>query len=110
MRRNVYKQFVMNEMEAADLARKAEGACMSEGRLIRMLVKGYIPQPVPDQQFHADMEQIRSFYDRIAQLTAHTCDLDMKQALTEEIRQWKEFRLRMQEQYLGREESRHRWL
>lgn len=110
MRRNVYKQFVMNEVEAADLAKKAEGACMSEGRLIRMLIKGYVPQPAPDRQFHADMEQIRSFYDCIAQLAAGTCDPAMQQALAEEIRQWKAFRIDMQEKYLGREEKPDQWL
>lgn len=109
MRRNVYKQFVMNEMEAADLARKAEGACMSEGRFIRMLVRGYVPQQVPDKQFHADMEQIRIFYDCIAKLAARTCDPAVQQVLAEEIRQWKDFRMDMQEKYLGREEKQNQW-
>jgi len=110
MRRNVYKQFVMNRKEAEDLARKAEGACMSEGRLIRMLVAGYVPPPVPGDQFHEEMQQILQFTQRLQQIAAGISDDELKEQLADEIRQWKDFRMAMQRQYLQREESKYQWL
>ena len=110
MRRDVKKQFMMTEAEAKDFARKAEGACMSEARLIRMLVAGFVPPAAPDDRFYEAMEEVRSFYDRLQQITAGLQDEELKTALTEEIRAWKDFRMTIQEQYLGREESKHQWL
>ena len=47
---------MMTEAEAKDFARKAEGACMSEARLIRMLVAGFVPPAAPDDRFYEAME------------------------------------------------------
>ena len=83
---------------------------MSEARLIRMLVAGFVPPAAPDDRFYEAMEEIRFFYDRLQQITAGLQDGELKTALMDEIRAWKDFRMAIQEQYLGREESKHQWL
>ena len=43
-KRNIEKHILMNKAEAQDLQKKAKRACLSEGGLIRLLLKGYEPR------------------------------------------------------------------
>ena len=40
-KRNIEKHILMNKAEAQDLQKKAKRACLSDGGLIRLLLKGY---------------------------------------------------------------------
>ena len=44
MKRTIKKQIWMTKAEAQDLQKKAKKACMTEARLMRMLLEGYNPQ------------------------------------------------------------------
>ena len=40
-KRNIEKHILTNKAEAQDLQKKAKRACLSDGGLIRLLLKGY---------------------------------------------------------------------
>ena len=48
MRRTIEKHILLNREEAQDLQKKAKKACLSEGALLRLLLKGYAPREQPD--------------------------------------------------------------
>ena len=50
--KNKYRLILMNKAEAQDLQKKAKRACLSEGGLIRLLLKGYEPREKPDERFY----------------------------------------------------------
>ena len=52
-KRNIEKHILMNKAEAQDLQKKAKRACLSEGGLIRLLLRGYEPREKPDERFYA---------------------------------------------------------
>ena len=51
-KRNIEKHILMNKAEAQDLQKKAKRACLSEGGLIRLLLRGYEPREKPDERFY----------------------------------------------------------
>ena len=50
-KRNIEKHILMNKAEAQDLQKKAKRACLSEGGLIRLLLRGYEPREKPMKDF-----------------------------------------------------------
>ena len=50
-KRNIEKHILMNKAEAQDLQKKAKRACLSEGGLIRLLLKGYEREKSPMKDF-----------------------------------------------------------
>lgn len=52
MKRTIKKQVWMTKAEAQDLQKKAKKECMTEARLIRMLLEGYNPPAAPDDRFY----------------------------------------------------------
>ena len=57
MKRMIKKQVWMTKAEAQDLQKKAKKACMTEARLIRMLLEGYNPPAAPDDRFYDAMNE-----------------------------------------------------
>lgn len=55
----------MNKAEAQDLQKKAKKACMTEARLIRMLLEGYNPPVAPDDRFYDAMDEMRKASERL---------------------------------------------
>ena len=60
-KRNIEKHILMNKAEANDLQKKAKRACLSEGGLIRLLLKGYEPREKPDERFYDVMREPVSY-------------------------------------------------
>ena len=58
-KRNIEKHILMNKAEAQDLQKKAKRACLSEGGLIRLLLKGYELKKEAERwhKFQADVER-----------------------------------------------------
>ena len=48
----------MTEKEFNNLKSKAEGACMSQSQLIRLLISGYQPPQAPDEAFYEEMDRL----------------------------------------------------
>ena len=68
-KRNIEKHILMNKAEAQDLQKKAKRACLSEGGLIRLLLKGYEPREKPDERFYDVMRELSAIGNNINQIT-----------------------------------------
>lgn len=51
-KRNIDKHIWFSRDEAQELQKKAKKACLSEGALIRLLIRGYEPREKPDDRFY----------------------------------------------------------
>ena len=71
-KRNIEKHILMNKAEAQDLQKKAKRACLSEGGLIRLLLKGYEPREKPDERFYDVMRELSAIGNNINQLAAES--------------------------------------
>ena len=69
-KRNIEKHILMNKAEAQDLQKKAKRACLSEGGLIRLLLRGYEPREKPDERFYDVMRELSAIGNNINQLAA----------------------------------------
>ena len=67
-KRNIEKHILMNKAEAQDLQKKAKRACLSEGGLIRLLLRGYEPREKPDERFYDVMRELSSIGNNINQI------------------------------------------
>ena len=56
-KRNIDKHIWFSRDEAQELQKKAKKACLSEGALIRLLIRGYEPREKPDDRFYDTMRQ-----------------------------------------------------
>ena len=68
-KRNIEKHILMTKAEAQDLQKKAKRACLSEGGLIRLVLKGYEPREKPDERFYDVMRELTSIGNNINQIT-----------------------------------------
>ena len=59
-KRNIDKHIWFSRDEAQELQKKAKKACLSEGALIRLLIRGYEPREKPDDRFYDTMQQHQS--------------------------------------------------
>ena len=66
-KRNIEKHILMNKAEAQDLQKKAKRACLSEGGLIRLLLRGYEPREKPDERFYDVMRELSAIGNNINQ-------------------------------------------
>ena len=57
-KRNIDKHIWFSRDEAQELQKKAKKACLSEGALIRLLIRGYEPREKPDDRFYDTMRQL----------------------------------------------------
>ena len=74
-KRNIEKHILMNKAEAQDLQKKAKRACLSEGGLIRLLLKGYEPREKPDERFYDVMRELSAIGNNINQI-AHIANAE----------------------------------
>ena len=51
-----------------NLQKKAKRACLSEGGLIRLLLKGYEPREKPDERFYDVMRELSAIGNNINQI------------------------------------------
>lgn len=79
MRRKIRKQFLVNEIEANELANKARMACLDESSLIRELIHGYEPTAKPGESFYKFTDRLNDIADnlqRIADVAYSTRSID----------------------------------
>ena len=107
--RNYRREFVMTEEEALDLKEKAEKACMSESRLIRLLIKGYRPPVAPGEEFHKDMNELLKVAEGIHDVARRILDEDVKAELKSTSTELRHLRMQLQEKYLKGERINIKW-
>lgn len=111
MRRTIEKHILLNRTEAQDLQKKAKKACLSEGALIRLLLKGYSPREQPDERFYDVMRELSAIGNNINQLAAKANSLGFVDAvqLSKEAERWHKFQADIEVKFLRPEKSELKW-
>lgn len=111
MKRTVKKQFWFSKAEAQDLQKKAKKACLSEGALLRLLLKGYRPKEQPDERFYDVMRELSAIGNNIHQLSAKANALNFVDApmLAKEAQRWHKFQADIEREFLRPEKSDMKW-
>ena len=111
MRRTIEKHILLNRSEAQDLQKKAKKACLSEGALIRLLLKGYSPREQPDERFYDVMRELSAIGNNINQLAAKANSLGFVDAvqLSKEAERWHKFQADIEREFLRPEKSDLKW-
>lgn len=110
-KRNIEKHILMNREEAQDLQKKAKKTCLSEGALIRMLIKGYTPKERPDDRFFDTMRELSAIGNNINQLAvkANTLGFVDSVMLKKEVERWHKFQADIERVYLRPGQSDLKW-
>ena len=110
-KRNIEKHILMNKAEAQDLQKKAKRACLSEGGLIRLLLKGYEPREKPDERFYDVMRELSAIGNNINQLAikANALGFVDSQMLKNETLRWHKFQAAIEREFLRPEKSGLKW-
>lgn len=109
MKRTIKKQIWMTKAEAQDLQKKAKKACMTEARLMRMLLEGYNPPEAPDERFYDAMEELRKASDRLAAFARETNDDGKHTKYEGAARNLLRIQNELEKKYLLPKESEFRW-
>lgn len=109
MKRTIKKQIWMTKNEAQDLQKKAKKACMTEARLMRMLLEGYNPPEAPDERFYSAMEELRTASDRLAMVSREIDDEEKKARLITAAHELLKLQNELEKKYLLPKESDFRW-
>lgn len=109
MKRTIKKQIWMTKAEAQDLQKKARKACMTEARLMRMLLEGYNPPEAPDDRFYDAMEEMRKASDRLADFASYLSDDEERARCTGAARALLKLQNELEKKYLLPKESDFRW-
>ena len=109
--KNIEKHILMNKAEAQDLQKKAKRACLSEGGLIRLLLKGYEPREKPDERFYDVMRELSAIGNNINQLAAKANTLGFVDApqLKKEAERWHKFQADVERTFLRPDKSDMKW-
>ena len=110
-KRNIEKHILMNKAEAQDLQKKAKKACLSEGGLIRLLIKGYEPKEQPNEKFYDAMRELSAIGNNINQLAIKANSLGFIDApmIKKEAERWHKFQADIERVYLRPDKSNMRW-
>lgn len=110
-RRSIDKHIWFSRDEAQDLQRKAKKCCLTEGAVVRLLVKGYEPKEKPDERFYDTMRQLSSIGNNINQLAAKANSLGFIDAvqLAKEAERWHKFQADVEREYLRPGKSELKW-
>jgi hypothetical protein len=109
MKRTIKKQIWMTRDEAQDLKKKAKAACMTEARLMRMLLAGYAPPAAPDDRFYKAMDEINEFGDSIDRLAGSVNDPKTAAMLIKEAEKWHRLQAKIEKHYLSPERMDIKW-
>lgn len=110
-KRNIDKHIWFSREEAQDLQHKAKKACLTEGAVVRLLVKGYEPKEKPDDRFYDAMRELSAIGNNIHQLSAKANALNFIDALmiAKEAERWHKFQSEIEREFLRPDKSDLKW-
>ena len=110
-KRNIDKHIWFSRDEAQDLQRKAKKCCLTEGAVVRLLVKGYEPKEKPDDRFYDAMRELAAIGNNINQLATKANSLGFIDApqLTKEAERWHKFQADIEREFLRPGKSELKW-
>ena len=109
--RAVKKGFWMTEEEDLDLKEKAGKTHLTQGALIRLLIKGYEPKEKPGEVFYQcmrQMSQIGNNIDQIAAVAARTGQID-DEKLGQEVEKLHQLEADLETEFLTPDDRRKKW-
>lgn len=111
LKRTIEKHILLNREEAQDLQKKAKKVCLSEGALLRMLLRGYAPKEQPDERFYDAMRQLSAIGNNLNQLSAKANTLGFVDAvqLAKEAERWHKFQADIERTFLRPDKSDMKW-
>ena len=110
-KRNIDKHIWFSRDEAQDLQRKAKKTCLTEGAVVRLLVKGYEPKEKPDERFYDVMRELSAIGNNIHQLSAKANALNFIDApmIAKEAQRWHKFQADVEREFLRPGSSELKW-
>ena len=101
-KRQIKKQFYLNENEAASLKEKSDMCGLPEATVLRMLITGFHPKPKPDEEFYRDMRVLYAVSNNLNQLAvrSHTYDYIDTDELQDILKELSSFINDIQKKYL----------
>ena len=102
-KRNVKKQFWINQVEAKELERKAKLAGLNESDFLRMLIMKTILKEKPGAEFYEYEKLMRAIginLNQVARVANKTGNIN-KDYYEEEARKWNEFMVKVKRYYLN---------
>ena len=102
-KRNVKKQFWINQVEAKELERKAKLAGLNESDFLRMLIMKTILKEKPGAEFYEYEKLMRAIginLNQVARVANKTGNIN-KDYYEEEARKWNEFMVEVKRYYLN---------
>ncbi len=110
-KRNIDKHIWFSRDEAQDLQRKAKKCCLTEGAVVRLLVKGYEPKEKPDDRFYDAMRELSAIGNNIHQLSAKANALNFIDApkIQKEAERWHKFQADIEREFLRPGKSELKW-
>lgn len=110
-KRNIDKHIWFSRDEAQDLQRKAKKTCLTEGAVVRLLVKGYEPKEKPNDRFYDAMRELSAIGNNINQLSVKANTLNFIDApqLQKEVERWHRFQADIEREFLRPGKSELKW-
>ena len=102
-KRNVKKQFWINQVEAKELERKAKLAGLNESDFLRMLIMKTTLKEKPGPEFYEYEKLMRAIginLNQVARVANKTGNIN-KDYYEEEARKWNEFMVKVKRYYLN---------
>ena len=102
-KRNVKKQFWINQVEAKELERKAKLAGLNESDFLRMLIMKTTLKEKPGPEFYEYEKLMRAIginLNQVARVANKTGNIN-KDDYEEEARKWNEFMVEVKRYYLN---------
>ena len=108
-KRNIRKQYFLNEEENDELRRKSIKAGMTESNLIRSLIMDYQPREKPPEKFYDYISLLRILNNNMNQIAmkAHTYDYIDEEFYLEQVKILNDFIKEVKFHYLN---SKKDWL
>ena len=105
MTKTIQKHFWIDEEEAIMLRKKSEAVGLSEGSLLRMLIRGFRPREKPDGRFYEYQKKLEEL-SRNMQTAAFKSEGPDREQLEQEIQKLHQFQDEVEKNFCGRKRKR----
>lgn len=103
MRRDIKKQFWLNEKEAGALEEKANATCLTEAALVRLLVTGFIPVSKDNAKIYSLTKELSAIGNSINQIAVKCNSLGFaeKERLLKKVDELDKLQIELETEFLS---------
>lgn len=106
--KTIQKHFWIDEEEAEMLRKKSDAVGLSEGSLLRMLIRGFRPREKPDGRFYEYQKKVEEL-SRNMQTAAFKSEGPDREQLEQEIHKLHQFQDEVEKNFLRPEKEKKKW-